>query len=73
MRLSARMIATGAFAVLIMGGFLLHAESAARPSTSDAAAADPGVSSSAEPVASDPVCTDARKPQWPQRRPTQQD
>ncbi|MGB8096046.1 MAG: OmpA family protein [Terracidiphilus sp.] len=52
MRLSARMIATGAFAVLIMGGFLLHAESAARPSTSDAAAADPGVSSSAEPVAS---------------------
>ncbi len=52
MRLSTRMIATAAIAVLLTGGFRLHAESAARPSTSDAAAAEPGVTSSAEPVSS---------------------
>lgn len=52
MRLSARMIATAAFAILLTGGVLLHAESAARPSTGDAAVADPGVSSSSEPVPS---------------------
>ncbi len=47
-----KMIATTAFAVLMIGGLLLHAESAARLSTGDAAVADPGVSSSAEPIAS---------------------
>jgi len=52
MKFSARMTATAAFAVLLTGGFLLHAESEARPSTGDAAAAGPGVSSSAEPGAS---------------------
>ena len=49
MKFSARMIATTAFAFLLTGGFLLHAESAARPSTGDAAITDPGVSSSAKP------------------------
>lgn len=47
-----KMITTTAFAVLLMGGFLLHAESAPRPSTSEVAAADPRVSSSAETIAS---------------------
>jgi outer membrane protein OmpA-like peptidoglycan-associated protein len=52
MGLSARKIAMAAFAVLLMGGFLLHAESAASPSAGDEAVADPGSSSSADPVAS---------------------
>jgi outer membrane protein OmpA-like peptidoglycan-associated protein/opacity protein-like surface antigen len=52
MRLNARMIATAAFSFLLTGGVLLHAESAARPSTGDETAADPGVSSSSDPIAS---------------------
>jgi hypothetical protein len=46
------MIATAAIGGLLMGGFLLHAESAAKPSTGDAAATDPSASSSADPIAS---------------------
>jgi outer membrane protein OmpA-like peptidoglycan-associated protein len=52
MRLSAKVISTSAFALLMMGGLLLNAESAALPSTDDNAVTDPGASSSATPVAS---------------------
>jgi outer membrane protein OmpA-like peptidoglycan-associated protein len=54
MKFNKRMIATAAFAFLLTGGFLLHAESASRPSTGDEAAANPNVSSAADPLASIP-------------------
>ena len=52
MRPDTRKIGTAAFAVLLMGGFVLHAEGPATPSTGNGAAVDPGVALAAEPAAS---------------------
>ena len=54
MRLSARMIATAAFAIFLMPAFLLRAEEAAKPSAGDEKAADSSFAAVAEPAASLP-------------------
>src|ERR1035438_6783227 len=51
MRSNTSKIGTAAFVVLLMGGFLLHAESKAKPSNGDEAAAGSSSAAAAEPAA----------------------
>jgi outer membrane protein OmpA-like peptidoglycan-associated protein len=51
MRSNTRKIGTAAIVALLMGGFLLHAESATKPSTGDAKAVDSSAAAVAKPAA----------------------